>query len=162
VAQGGTGDTTLTNHAVLLGQGTSAVAFATVGTAGRLLKDLGGSADPAFSSVGLKIDQHTGLITGDTDGATITFDLAVTDWHSVVLGGSRTLAVTGAGTNQQFTIVLIQDGTGSRTVTWFSGIKWPNGSAPTLSTAADAVDVFTFKQISAGVYYGFICGLALS
>ncbi len=37
VAAGGTGDATLTAHAVLLGEGTSPVAFATVGTAGRVL-----------------------------------------------------------------------------------------------------------------------------
>lgn len=48
-------------------------------------------------------------------------------------------------------IKFVQDGTGSRTVTWggeFSGIKWPGGSAPTitttLTTGTDIVSVKTF------------------
>lgn len=49
VEGGGTGDTTLTNHSVLLGGAT--VGFATIGTAGRLLIDQGASADPAFEAM---------------------------------------------------------------------------------------------------------------
>ncbi len=51
VANGGTGDITLTAHAVLLGEGTSAVAFATIGTSGRLLLDQGAAADPSFKAM---------------------------------------------------------------------------------------------------------------
>lgn len=50
VQNGGTGNTTLTAHAVLLGEGTSAIGFATVGTSGRLLVDQGSSSDPAFAT----------------------------------------------------------------------------------------------------------------
>ena len=39
---------------------------------------------------------------------------------------------------------LIQDGTGSRTVTWPASVKWPGGTAPTLSTAAGAIDIVSF------------------
>lgn len=48
VANGGTGNTTLTANSVLLGEGTSAIGFATVGTAGRVFVDKGAAADPAF------------------------------------------------------------------------------------------------------------------
>ena len=67
------------------------------------------------------------------------------------------------GTNQQFTLIIIQGGSGSYTVT-FSGmtIKWPGGAAPTLTTAVGGIDVLTFKQISAGNYYGFVAGAALA
>lgn len=51
VNKGGTGLATLTNHAVVLGQGTSNVGFATIGTAGRVLIDQGASADPAFTAI---------------------------------------------------------------------------------------------------------------
>lgn len=48
VSQGGTGQTSLTSHAVLLGEGAvTGVGFATTGTAGRLLIDQG-NVDPAF------------------------------------------------------------------------------------------------------------------
>lgn len=43
------------------------------------------------------------------------------------------------------TIVLVQDGSGgSRTATWPASVKWIGGSAPTLTTATNAKDVFQF------------------
>lgn len=39
---------------------------------------------------------------------------------------------------------LIQDGTGSRTVTWPATVKWPAGTAPTLTTTAAGVDLVSF------------------
>ena len=43
------------------------------------------------------------------------------------------------------TIVLVQDGSGgSRTATWPASVKWVGGSAPTLTTATNAKDVFQF------------------
>ena len=48
---GGTGLATLTANAVMLGEGTSNVGFATIGTAGRLFLDQGASADPAFKAL---------------------------------------------------------------------------------------------------------------
>ena len=101
---------------------------------------------------------HVSPITIDTDAATVVFHLSVSDWHQVTLGNNRTLAVVGAQIGQQFTVALTQDGTGSRTVTWFAGILWTGGSAPTLTTTASKTDVFTFKCVSAGVFWGFIAG----
>lgn len=51
VAQGGTNLATLTAHAVLLGEGTSSLAFATIGTGGRMLLDQGAGADPSFNAM---------------------------------------------------------------------------------------------------------------
>jgi hypothetical protein len=41
----------------------------------------------------------------------------------------------------KYTFVLEQDGTGSRTVTWPTNVKWRGGSAPTLTTTASGIDV---------------------
>ncbi len=132
------------------------------GTAGQVLKTAGAAANPAWSSTGLKIDSHIGIITADSDGSTITFDLSLTDWHSVTLGGNRTLALSNPTTGQQFTIVLIQDGTPPRTVTWFTTIKWAGGAAPTLTATSGGIDVFTFKCTGSNAYYGFVAGQALA
>lgn len=51
VANGGTASATLTAHAVLLGEGTSALGFATIGTGGRMLLDQGAGPDPAFTAM---------------------------------------------------------------------------------------------------------------
>lgn len=55
VSEGGTGKTTLTNHGVMLGQGTSAVAVTAVGATGTVLKGSTG-ADPSFGAVALTTD----------------------------------------------------------------------------------------------------------
>jgi len=96
--------------------------------------------------------------TTDTDAATVTFDLAASNVHSVTLGGNRTLALSNASVGQMFAIRLIQDGTGSRTVTWFTTLKWADSGAPTLTTAASKIDTFVFICTSSGNYEGYIVG----
>lgn len=110
----------------------------------------------------VKADSSYGVITSNSDDTTVTFNLATSNVHTVTLGGNRTLALSNASVGQKFIIRLVQDGTGSRTVTWFSTIKWPGGTAPTLSTTAGSVDVFAFVCTSSGNYDGFIVGLNLS
>lgn len=49
--------------------------------------------------------------------------------------------------------------TGTRTVTWFSGIKWAGGSAPTLTTTINKIDTIGIRVITAGsAYYGYVVG----
>lgn len=99
-------------------------------------------------------DSSYGAITADSDGATITFNMATSNKHGVTLGGNRTLAVSNVSVGQVFYIRLLQDGSGSRTVTWFSTIKWNNGSIPTLTTTASKADAFVFICTGSGTYDG--------
>lgn len=115
-------------------------------------------ASPTFTGQ-VKMTSHYGDITADTDGATVTFDCSVSDKHTVTLAGNRTLAVTGDQIGQTILVILKQDATGSRTVTWWSGILWSSGSAPVLTTTANKQDVFTFIKTASGVYLGFTAGL---
>lgn len=103
-----------------------------------------------------QLDANFGAITSNTDGATITFNLNTSNQHSVVLGGNRTLALSNPSVGQTFSLLLIQDATGSRTVTWFSGITWATGSAPTLKTAANAVNTLIFYCTGSGAYQGYL------
>lgn len=93
-----------------------------------------------------------------TFASTVYLTLGASDWHSLTLTGNCTLVVFNEQPNQQFTLVLTQGGAGGFTVTWFSGIRWSNGTVPTLSTGAGKTDVFTFKQIATGSYLGFQTG----
>ena len=82
-----------------------------------------------------------GAITALTDGATITPDFAAANLFSVTLGGNRTLAnPTNLVAGQSGSIFVTQDGTGSRTLAYGSYWDFISGTAPTLSTAANAVD----------------------
>lgn len=70
VARGGTGAATLTAHAVLLGEGTSTLGFATIGTAGRLMIDQGAGVDPSFNAMsGDATIANTGAVTFATVNA---------------------------------------------------------------------------------------------
>lgn len=104
------------------------------------------------------------IVGTDTDASTVTFDMGdITKGsvRTVVLGGNRTLALSNVSVNQIFIIRLVQDTTGTRTVTWFSTIKWNNGITPTLTTTANKTDVFGFICTSAGNYDGYIVGVNL-
>jgi len=99
-----------------------------------------------------------GKINTESDAATVTFDLTQGDVQTVVLGGNRTLALSGDEDGQIFTVILEQDGTGSRTVTWWSNISWPSATTPTLTTTASKKDVFAFIRVTSTDYLGFIVG----
>jgi hypothetical protein len=45
-------------------------------------------------------------------------------------------------TGDKIVIDLVQDGTGTRTVTWFTTIKWVGGTVPTLTTTINKIDTF--------------------
>jgi len=86
-----------------------------------------------------------GAVSALTDGATITPDFAVANNFSVTLGGNRTLAnPTNLTAGQSGVIRIAQDGTGSRTLAYGSYFKFPQGTAPTLTTTASAVDVLCY------------------
>ena len=97
-------------------------------------------------------------LTADTDGATVTFNLATSNIHTVTLGGNRILALSNSAVGQCFMLRLAQDATGSRTVTWFTTIKWAGGAAPTLTTTASKADLLGFIVTSAGNYDAFVVG----
>jgi hypothetical protein len=93
-----------------------------------------------------------GSVTTLTDGATITPDFAASNNFEVTLAGTgRTLANPSNITAGQSGVITIkQDGTGSRTIsTYGSNFKFPGGTAPTLSTGANDVDVLSYYCVSA-------------
>ena len=81
-------------------------------------------------------------ITTLTDGATITPNLADSNNYVVTLAGNRTIAnPTNIVAGQSGSIFIIQDGTGSRGIaSWGSSWDFQGGTAPTLSSGANAVD----------------------
>lgn len=80
-------------------------------------------------------------ITTLTDGTTITPDLSASCNFTVTLGGNRTLAnPTGLVAGQSGSIFIVQDATGSRTLAYGSYWDFAAGTAPTLTTTANAVD----------------------
>ena len=80
-----------------------------------------------------------------TDGATITPDFSTFTNFTVTLGGNRTLAnPTNVTAGMSGVIYVIQDGTGSRTLSYGSNWKFAGNTAPTLTTTANAVDALFY------------------
>ena len=83
-----------------------------------------------------------------TDQATVTWDASTQDVCKLTLGGNRTLAApTNSTTGQFISILVIQDGTGSRTVSYGTSWDFIGGTAPTLTTTASAVDRLSLIHI---------------
>jgi hypothetical protein len=78
-----------------------------------------------------------------TDGATINWNLNTQQVASVTLAGNRTLAApTNIQAGGTYILFVRQDGTGNRTLTLDSAYRF--SATPTLSTAANAIDIFSF------------------
>lgn len=143
-AQGGTGLATLTAHAVLLGEGTSNVGFATIGTSGRLLIDQGAGADPTFNAVsgdiaitnaGVTSIGSNAVTTAKINNAAVTYAKVQNVAASSLLGNPTgspaapseiTLAsgLTFSSTTLQTAITTLGDilyGSGSNTATRLAG-----------------------------------------
>ena len=106
------------------------------------------------TSNGIEITGNaTSSVSSLSDGSSIAVDLASASHFTVTLGGNRTFVNSGMNTGNSIgssgSIFIVQDGTGSRTAAFESAYKFPGGTAPTLSTAANAVDRLDFVVRSA-------------
>lgn len=95
--------------------------------------------------------------------ATADIDIELGNVVDMTLDNSPTLTFTNpavTGTGGSFSLILRQDASGSRTVTWPGVVKWAGGSAPTLTTTASRADIFTFVTVDEGAtcWFGFIAG----
>ena len=80
-----------------------------------------------------------------TDAANIAYDMDDGNNATVTLGGNRTLDnPSNITVGQSGSIFIVQDGTGSRTLSFGSAFDFAGGTAPTLTTAANAVDRLDF------------------
>ncbi len=144
---------------------TSAALATSIGTrlplAGGALTGILSATDVICSGVGVDVDALLGKdvriakaavadIVSLTDGANISVDFNAGQNFAVQLTDNRTLDnPTNCVPGQTGSIFVIQDGTGSRTLSFGTNYKFPGGTAPTLSTGAsacDRIDYITFTS----------------
>ena len=90
-------------------------------------------------------------ITAATSSTGITLDFGASCHHSVTLAHNTAFAdPSNEVAGQSGSIIITQDGTGGRTASWNSAFKWAGGTAPTLSTGANAVDRIDYLVVAAG------------
>ena len=81
-----------------------------------------------------------------TDASTISWNVLTSPVAKVTLGANRTLgAGTGAQAGQFVSLLVIQDGTGSRSLTFNAAYEFKDDTAPTLTTTAAKGDLFVFR-----------------
>lgn len=139
VANGGTGDSTLTNHGVLIGQGTSPVAVTAAGTAGQPLLSGGASADPAYGTLAIGAGG-----TGQTTKAAAFDALSpMTTGGDLIYGGA-----SGTGTrlaNGTAGQILQSNGT-TLAPTWVA--------QPVTSPLTTKGDIYGFSTVNARIPVG--------
>lgn len=147
VGGGGTSVTTLTAHAVVVGEGTSAVAGAGPGTSGQPLLSGGASADPAYGTLGANF--------GGTGQTSLT--------SNALILGSGSSPVSFLTPAVADTVVGTTNGT-----TWSSFLPLPitsfaGGGSVALSSAATYFSLASFSDTSTPTRtYSFIGNLSCS
>ena len=141
VASGGTGITSFgTGVATWLGTPTSANLISVV-------SDETGSGVLVFNNTpSLTNPTVTNYVeTPYSANSSTAITLALTNGtvQIITLTGNATITMPTAVSGKSFIMLLRQDATGSRTVTW-STVKWPGGTAPTITSTASKQDIYSF------------------
>ena len=145
VLSGGTGATTAVGARTNLGLGTAATMTGPTGT-------IVGTTDTQTLSAktieaGTFTNGYTEEVATANTGTAYTIDLANGSVQNLTLTGNCVFTFPTATAGRSFLLVLRQDATGSRTATWPTStnpVRWPGGTAPTLTTTASRVDLFAF------------------
>lgn len=94
-------------------------------------------------------------------GATPAVNLGNGNVQVMTLTANATITLTGAVNTLScsLSLYLKQDGTGGRSVTWPAAVKWPGGTAPSLSSAAGKTDLVILETLDGGTtWYGTLSG----
>lgn len=137
---------------------------ATTSTKGivQLAGDLGGTASsPTVPGLATKVSVTDGggetyFDAGNT-GAALALSLANGNVQKITLTANCTITLTSpaSGVMRSLTLLVFQDGTGSRTITWPGTVKWGSAGAPTLTTTASAMDMISLFTVDGGTnWYG--------
>ena len=98
-------------------------------------------------------------------GASKTIDLQLGNVWEHDLTENVTYTFSNPGANDRgtvFILKIIQDSS-ARTITWPGSVDWAGGTAPTLTSTNNGVDIFVFFTRDGGTtYYGFTAGQAFA
>jgi hypothetical protein len=108
------------------------------------------------------------VYTGGSTSTAVTLDETDGNVQTFTMTGNCTFTMpsgSGLQAGTSITLILTQDGTGSRTGA-FTSVLWAGGTAPTLTTTATTgIDILTFYTFNGGaspVWYGFASGADMS
>jgi hypothetical protein len=140
VAKGGSGAATLTG--ILKGNGTSAFTAVTA-PSGAIVGTTDTQTLSAKTLTNPTVTNYVETPYSANSSTAITLDLTNGTVQIITLTGNATITMPTATSGKSFVMMLKQDGTGSRTVTW-STVKWAGGTAPTITSTASRLDLLSF------------------
>lgn len=112
---------------------------------------------PSFTSTSTFQGVRETFTTANT-GTAYTVANTAASILNLTLTGNCVFTFPAPASGGQFTLLMLQDATGSRTVTWPASVRWAGGTAPTITATAGRTDVISF--LSDGTYWlGFVGGL---
>lgn len=104
---------------------------------------------------------HAAHVTSPASATDADIDWSLARHQTKTLDDSPTLTFTGMELGT-YVLRLVQDGTGSRTVTWPGAVEWAGGTAPTLTTTAGAEDVIRLTKTTDTLIVGDVVALNAS
>lgn len=162
VAGGGTGAVTLTNHGVLLGQGTSAIVATAAGSSGQILQSGGASADPAYTTATYPATTTVSQILYSSSTNTVA-GLATANRAVLTTGTTGIPVLTALATDGQLIIGSTSGSPAAATLTAGTGVTITNASnAITINAAGGGLTwtVVTGTTQAAAVNSGYIANNA--
>ena len=138
IANGGTGATTLAGASIVTYTGTETLTNKTL-------------TNPTVTN-------YVETLYAANTSTAITVALTNGTVQQLTLTGNATITMPTAVAGKSFIIMLKQDATGSRSVTW-STVVWPSATAPTITGTASKQDIYSFFSDGTS-WYGTTIGQA--
>lgn len=117
------------------------------------------AANSAISAAANAINSIASVVVTNgtlTDNTTINWSLSQYQIATVTLGANRTLANASNLSVGTYILHVYQDATGSRTLNYGTGYKWPLGVSPPLTTTSSAHDVLSFVCDGTNMYGSYM------
>jgi hypothetical protein len=134
------------------------------GTSGQVLISGGSTVAPAWGAVAVPsgatltnptITNYTETTYTANSSTAITLALTNGTMQIITLTGICTVTMPTVEAGKSF-LLLLKTGAGGYTVTWTT-VKWSGGTAPTLTSTASRMDIFSFFSDGTN-WYGVVAG----
>ena len=116
-----------------------------------------GAVTAAVTTAIALVQENVNTVATSSTAQTIP-DVTSDTINYITLTANCTFTFPTAAAGKSFMLGLLQDATGSRTVTWPGTVKWSGGTAPTLTTAAAKLDLFSFACLDGTNWLGVVAG----